>query len=198
MKNTIVVNLFAGPGAGKSTGATYIFSKLKMAGVDAEYVSEFAKDKVWEENKLVFDNQFYMTGKQSFKIKRCIGKVDIIITDSPILIGAMYCNDNPLLIPAIKYEFNKYHNINFFIRRAKKYNPNGRNQTEDEAKEIDKEVLDFLQKNNVSYTEIKGTLEDYDKVVDFLLEEVFNRQLIDQVLCLEDIAEELKAFTKEK
>ena len=29
-KKTIVVNLFAGPGSGKSTGAAYIFSKLKI------------------------------------------------------------------------------------------------------------------------------------------------------------------------
>ena len=56
-KSTIVVNLFAGPGAGKSTGAAYIFSKLKMAGVDAEYVTEFAKDKTWEENQKVLNCQ---------------------------------------------------------------------------------------------------------------------------------------------
>lgn len=48
MKNTLIVNLFGAPGTGKSTGAAYIFSKLKMAGVDAEYVTEFAKDKVWD------------------------------------------------------------------------------------------------------------------------------------------------------
>ena len=29
-KNTLLVNLYAGPGAGKSTGAAYIFAKLKM------------------------------------------------------------------------------------------------------------------------------------------------------------------------
>ena len=33
-KNTIIVNLFAGPGAGKSTGAAYVFAKLKLAGID--------------------------------------------------------------------------------------------------------------------------------------------------------------------
>ena len=43
-----IVNLFGAPGAGKSTGAAYIFSKLKLAGVNAELVTEFAKDKVWE------------------------------------------------------------------------------------------------------------------------------------------------------
>lgn len=170
MKNTVVINLFAGPGAGKSTGATYIFSKLKMAGVDAEYISEFAKDKVWEENDLVFKSQFYITGKQAWKILRCIGKVDVVITDSPILLGAMYCDDNPMLIPAIKYEFNKHKNINLFIHRAKQYNPNGRNQTEAEAKEIDERTNEFLRSNNIDYFDIDGTQEGYDHAVDLILD----------------------------
>ena len=55
----IVVNLFGAPGAGKSTGAAYIFAKLKMAGINAELVTEFAKDKVWEEYAEVFKNQAY-------------------------------------------------------------------------------------------------------------------------------------------
>ena len=44
----LVVNLFGVPGAGKSTGAAYIFSKLKLVGINAELITEFAKDKVWE------------------------------------------------------------------------------------------------------------------------------------------------------
>lgn len=56
MKNTLVVNLFGEPGAGKSTGAAYVFAMLKMAGVDAELVTEYAKDKVWESNTEVFKN----------------------------------------------------------------------------------------------------------------------------------------------
>lgn len=31
MRNTIIINLFAGPGSGKSTGAAYIFFKIKDA-----------------------------------------------------------------------------------------------------------------------------------------------------------------------
>ena len=89
-KQTKIINLFGGPGSGKSTGAAYIFAKLKLAGVDVEYVSEFAKDKVWENNKEVFKCQMYVSGKQMFKITRCYGKVDIIITDSPFVLGAIY------------------------------------------------------------------------------------------------------------
>lgn len=41
--NTIVVNLFGEPGAGKSTAAMDITARLKRKGINAEYVSEFAK-----------------------------------------------------------------------------------------------------------------------------------------------------------
>lgn len=165
-KNTIIVNLFAGPGAGKSTGAAYVFAKLKLAGIDCEYVSEFAKDKVWENNSEVFKNQFYITGKQSFKISRCFGKVDVIITDSPIALGAVYADTEGLKLASLQ-EFNKYenNNLNVFIERKKKYNPNGRNQTEDEAKEIDISVKKFLVNNNISFVSVYGNEEGYDVLV---------------------------------
>ena len=85
----ILVNLFGSPGTGKSTGAAYIFSQLKMRGINAELVTEFAKDKVWEESKAVFNNQAYIFGKQYFRISRCADKVDVVITDSPRLYRSM-------------------------------------------------------------------------------------------------------------
>lgn len=59
-------------------------------------VTEFAKDKVWENNEEVFNNQAYIFGKQSFKISRCANKVDVVITDSPLPLSVFYNND-PLL-----------------------------------------------------------------------------------------------------
>ena len=166
-KKTIIVNLFAGPGAGKSTGAAYIFSKLKMAGVDAEYVTEFAKDKVWENNQdSLHKCQFYISGKQAWRIARCYGKVDVIVTDSPILLAAMYSEDNPQLVPGIIYEYFKYRNIAYFIDRVKPYNPNGRNQTLEEAKAIDQKLIDFLEMNCVGYNTVPGNEEGYDEVVE--------------------------------
>ena len=93
----LIVNLFGAPGAGKSTGAAYVFSQLKAAGVNAELVTEFAKDKVWEETKAVFENQAYIFGKQYFRISRLMGKVDVVITDSPILLSVFYNKDNAVL-----------------------------------------------------------------------------------------------------
>ena len=97
----ILVNLFGSPGTGKSTGAAYIFSQLKMRGINAELVTEFAKDKVWEESKAVFNNQAYIFGKQYFRISRCADKVDVVITDSPLLLSLVYNND-----PVLGEDFN--------------------------------------------------------------------------------------------
>ena len=175
-KNTIVVNLFAGPGAGKSTGAAYIFAKLKMLGYDCEYVSEFAKDKVWENNGEVFKSQFYITGKQVFKIKRCYGKVDIIVTDSPIAIGAQYLKkDEQMLGFAILEEFRKYNNLNLFINRVKPYNPNGRSQTLDEAISIDEKTKDWLISNNIEFDTINGDENGYNNAIR-LIQDIFENQ----------------------
>ena len=53
----ICINLTAQPGAGKSTLAAATFAKLKMLGINCELVTEFAKDKVWENNKMALSNQ---------------------------------------------------------------------------------------------------------------------------------------------
>lgn len=60
-KVPLVIN--QAPGAGKSTGAAYIFSELKQRGVNAELVTEFAKDKTWEGNTLALSCQEYVFGK---------------------------------------------------------------------------------------------------------------------------------------
>ena len=50
LEKPLVVNLFAGPGTGKSTAAAQIFQALKWQRFSCELVTEFAKEKVWEES----------------------------------------------------------------------------------------------------------------------------------------------------
>lgn len=171
----LLINLFGGPGTGKSTGAAYIFSQLKMAGVNAELVTEFAKDKVWEENKEVFKNQAYIFGKQYFKISRCADKVDVIITDSPLLLSIIY-NDNPILGDSfnetVKNVFSSFNSMNYILSREKEYNPIGRNQTEDEAKEVDIQVKELLDSEKIAYELVAGNELGYDYIVDRVLEQL--------------------------
>lgn len=173
MKDTLLVNLYAGPGSGKSTGAAYIFSKLKMAGIDCELVTEYAKDRVWQDDQFPLQHcQLYVTGKQALKIARVLGKVDVIVTDSPIMMGAMYTDEQPHKDVCI-YEGLKYKNtFNIYVDRKKRYVENGRNQTEAEARQIDREIIDMLDRNGVEYIHADGTEYGYSRIVDMIIEKL--------------------------
>jgi hypothetical protein len=166
------IQLFAGPGSGKSTGAAYIFARLKMLGVNCELVSEYAKDKVWEGTKAVFENQLYITGKQSYRMSRLRGKVEVIITDSPILMAQIYAKGFPYekaWCEVLKTVHAEYNNFNVFVHRVKPYNPYGRFQTEKDAIKLDKQIQKLielsLEGTGGSLHFCNGDINGYEKIV---------------------------------
>jgi tRNA uridine 5-carbamoylmethylation protein Kti12 len=134
---TLVVNFYGGPGTGKSTMTNRVFSELKDLAYNVEIATEYAKDLTWEESHAVLDNQVYVFGKQQHRIWRLNNKVQIILTDSPLLFSLVYRIEKTSIL--FKYfvqdEFSRYNNMNIYLNRVKPYNPIGRNQTEDEAKQ---------------------------------------------------------------
>ena len=171
----LVVNLFGAPGAGKSTGAAYVFSQLKMAGINAELVTEFAKDKVWEESKAVFQNQAYIFGKQYFRISRLQNKVDVVITDSPLLLSCFYCDDKTLGVEfdaLVSKVFDSYKSMNVFINRVKPYNPIGRFQNEQESDKLSRDLFTFLNNRGVACKHYDGCEAGYDVLVADILKEL--------------------------
>ena len=173
--NCLVVNLFGVPGAGKSTGATYIFSKLKLAGINAELITEFAKDKVWEENSVIFqpDNQAHIFGKQFYRMNRCKDKVEVIVPDSPLLLSSFY-NSSEILGEAFnKMVYNcfcSFNNKTYLLKRVKPYNPNGRLQTEEESNALVVPLIEKLNTWNISYAICNGDINGYDDIVNEILE----------------------------
>ena len=165
---TKVINLFGGPGCGKSTCAAYVFAKLKMAGVNVELVTEFAKDKTWEHNNVALGCQPYVFGKQCYRLDRCADQVDVIVTDSPLLLTTLYNYDDniePEFRDMVLKKFNEFDNYNFFLRRWKKYNPIGRNQTEDEAKQLDCKIIEVLVKNKIEFESVEGRIDGFDSII---------------------------------
>lgn len=155
LKKPIVVNLIAAPGSGKSTTAAGVFEQLKLRNVNCELVTEFAKDKVWEENPSPFKDggQVYLLGKQFYRMHRCRAGVDVIITDSPLCLASYYLRqiENPEVITdyasfdrLVKNLIDSFDNMNYFLDRVKKYNPKGRFQTEEESDRIAKELWEFF------------------------------------------------------
>ncbi len=169
-----IINLFGGPGIGKSTTAAGLFHQMKIAGKEVELVTEYAKDLIWSERTTMFSEQDYVFAKQNHRIRRLQGKVDWAITDSPIVLGHFYIDNNfpgkEHFCNFINSMFDSYENINIFLQRVQTYNPNGRNETEEEAIHIDKLIQKFLIDNDVKYSSVRvddNTIENILKILMF-------------------------------
>ena len=163
----IVINLFGGPGIGKSTIAAGVFSMLKLRGVNCELVTEYAKDLTWDEDWDTLSDQMKVTDEQYKRVKRLEGKVDVVITDSPILGGAMYCN-NSYIIGYIHHVHNKFDNRNFLLNRVKPFSDVGRSQTEDEAVEIDQRLRWYC---GSKASQLDGDYTAIGHIVDYVIDE---------------------------
>ena len=167
-KSPIVVNLFGPPGAGKSTGAAQVFADLKKAGINAELITEYPKDKTWEKNLAALSCQEYIFGKQSFRMSRCRDQVEVLVTDSPLPLSLIY-NKNPALDYSFQNVvlnvFNTYENMNYYINRVKPYNPKGRNQTEAESDALNEPIKTLLSDCCISYKTVDGDNAGYKLIV---------------------------------
>ncbi len=173
--NTIVINLFGEPSAGKSTCAMDITAKLKRKGVNAEYVSEFAKDKVYENNGEVFKHQEYLFGKQSFKMGRVKDKVQVMVVDSPLLLCAVYNKDAVLgedFNKTVLNVFNSYDNRNYLLTRKHTYENEGRFQNEQEAQEVRNQIVNRLYDFGIKYDIVVSNENTCNAIVDKIVEEV--------------------------
>lgn len=170
--SALIINLFGAPGAGKSTGAAIIFAALKSSGVNAELITEFAKDKTWEGNQTALAAQDYIFAKQHYRIRRVADQVDVIVTDSPLLLSSFYLGEDKTLGNPFRrlvlHTFGCYDNINFFIHRQKAYNPAGRSQTETQSNEIAKDLYAFLMENHIEFYPVPGTSDGYEAIISII------------------------------
>ena len=178
MVKTLYVNLFGAPGAGKSTTAAGTFAQLKLMGINAELVTEYAKDIVWEGSFSKLENQLYVFGKQYQRLFRVAGKVDVVVTDSPILLSTIYDNtEGDELKNLVLATHNKMDTVNFFLNRVKKYNPAGRMQTEEESDLISLKIKKMLEDNGIEYHELDGD-ESAMKTIATYISVVLSRRMI--------------------
>lgn len=146
-KRTKVINLFAGPGSGKSTTAAGLFFLMKTQGYKCELVTEYAKELVYGDALHMLENQSLVLTVQAQRQSRLDGKVDFIITDSPLILSEIYVSGSDeyrrKVVERAWREFERYDNLNYFINRVKPYAPYGRTQTEEQAKALDERIQDL-------------------------------------------------------
>lgn len=175
-KDTEIIAFIGGPCSGKSRTAFKLTSELKDLGINVELVTEFAKDLTWENNWEALGNQMYITGCQHHREYILEGKVDYIVTDSPLILGPLYFSGDTnkdhyeRLVNGL-YLSKKVHTI--FLNRTGPYMQDGRKQTEDEAKEIDKRILEYMDRYEIPYT-----ILDKTHVTPYVIHNILNKDLL--------------------
>lgn len=166
------INLFAGPGAGKSTLATSIFAALKTKGHNIELVSEYVKMWAYQGKTPTSYDQIYLFAKQLHHEDTLLRHVPLIITDSPILLAPVYAKlynfepYNYLALIGKKFE-QDFPALNLYIDRTVDYNPAGRYQDYEKALVFDKMLLDFLDEHldgDLHHIQI----EKFDQIMDLI------------------------------
>lgn len=179
---TRVINLLGGSGIGKSTTAAGLYYAMKLRGYHVELVREYVKNWMWEERRIGEYDQFYIASQQAKAEYTLYGKVDWVITDSPMLLAPIYEEHysppgtirQSVINLMKKAEVNGVEHINIMLKRNKKFDKRGRRETLKEAKMIDKSVLKFLKEEEIPYDEI--TCKDDERVLKILdlLEKRYN------------------------
>jgi len=159
-----IINLFGGPGIGKSTTAALLYAISKQRHINAELVREYIKNWIWEGRKIQDGDQIYIAAKQSRLERICFKDADLIVTDSPLMLGEFYEKKHDVNYPVVEHIIKKQEEIaksmgwsytNVLLHRSDNpYNPIGRIHSEQEAHECDKEILQMLEDKGVEITHV--------------------------------------------
>lgn len=171
------INLFGGPGAGKSTMASLLFYELKRRSIPVELASEFVKTWVYRNIKYQKYDQIYIFGKQTdAEYKYLSAGVKNVITDSPMFLSYFYAkhNGHPELaehFKAIHLIYEKdYPSVNIFLNRdSKTFIQEGRYHNYQQAIEIDNKLKEELQENCKFF---EFNYLEKEKILDTVLENI--------------------------
>jgi hypothetical protein len=175
-----LINLFSGPGVGKTSIASGLLYQLKKRHISCDAPYEFPKVLAWDENHSAIKDQLYVIANQHRGIVKSWGKVDYIILDSPILLSLVYKNyydkdDYPSNL--YKESFDKmvldihlqYNNLNILLKRGNGvHNEKERYQNLEQSIDLDNRIKNILDINKLEYIEIEVNDDTVNNILKLL------------------------------
>ncbi len=161
------INLFGGPGTGKSLLALRLAPDLRCRGFKLELSLEYVKSWVFEGHKVEPLDQFYLFAKQLRQeslMLRTPGT--IVLTDAPLWQCAAYSyRDGPQEITRSLYEAAYYFDglyppLNLLLSRVFEYDARGRWETPYQAELMDGTIFDCLGDSGLPHVKVDPRFPD--------------------------------------
>jgi len=171
----INIQIFGGPGTGKSTTCAGLFYMMKQTNYIVEYITEYAKELTYSDDYSKLNDQLFILAEQHHRLKRLENKVEYVIHDSPFIMGLSYLKEDehlPKLIfdELITTMYKSYNNINIFLKRDDNllFQNYGRSQTLSESLKKDKEIMQLLDDRNIPYmiVDVNNAVEDILQIIE--------------------------------
>lgn len=182
-KFPIVVNLFGGPGIGKSRIALELAGKLKSQGFDVEYVDEWIKEAAWLGYHDLFNQPDVIAANQRRKLETVKNHCTIVVTDSPLILTIPYAQHYMTDWPQEAFEqlvlhlFKQYDNYNIWVNRNPAiYRQTGRRETIEQAAEIDG-VIEKYVTGHINFDLVCDNDNDVIKYIEHKLMSDIKQQL---------------------
>lgn len=162
------INLYGGPGTGKSTLAARVFAKLRQQGVSCALVTEWIKMWAYEGRIIRGFDQIFSFANQMHSEEESLRYAGMIITDSPLFLQCMYADKHAKIVSedlwniARSYE-STYPSINFYVERSGAYEQQGRWENAEQALQMDAHIKDQLANWDIPVIVIQR--DDVDVVI---------------------------------
>lgn len=154
------ISMFGAPGAGKTVLTHELFVHFKKVGRNCEIVNELAREWAYLDRPIQSMDQVFLFSTQMNREDTLLsrGKVDFIISDSPVLLNSYYGvkKDHELMqsyAEMIRVFESKFPSINFFCPNNSSYqfHSEGRYHSRAEADQISRDMLEFMDRMGVEY-----------------------------------------------
>lgn len=152
---TIKIELYGGPGAGKSSTAHWIMWYIKRHGL---YTAELAVEKIkraaYAGRQISLDDQKVYTSLQCLEDRAAVNTgADFVVCESPVNLGLVYIaarggaglSQTTTIIEKTDLNIPEENKIRLNCKREKAYQPKGRWQAVEAAKDVDKDVERLLE-----------------------------------------------------